>query len=222
MKFLDGLKTIIGLAGSIVTIVAPKVAPDIVGQVGEHVIGISQGVFGLLTVLGLIHKAEKANQRGAATLRGGLVLWLVLAGAGALAWILGSLAGTAQAATVGRLTSMPIGAGDSVRFVARFDVPTTTPPLDSITVRWELSTEASAKLRRFVPPFGATVTDTALFSAPPTPGGGTAGGEVRVTTWRGALSTTVIRGYQVTLAALAPPPGVSGLVFLDSAVVVNP
>lgn len=59
MKFLNGFKTIIGLVGTVVTVLVPKVTPDIVNAVGDHALAIGQGVFGLLTVLGIIHKAEK-------------------------------------------------------------------------------------------------------------------------------------------------------------------
>jgi hypothetical protein len=59
MKFLDGFKTIIGVAGSVALIVAPKIDPAIVQAVGDHAYGVAQGVFGLLTVLGVIHKREK-------------------------------------------------------------------------------------------------------------------------------------------------------------------
>lgn len=61
MKFLDGFKTIIGLVGTVVTVVAPKISPEVVQTVGEQVIGIGQGVFGLLAILGVIHRREKAK-----------------------------------------------------------------------------------------------------------------------------------------------------------------
>ena len=60
MKFLDGFKTIIGLVGTALAIVVPHVAPQVQESI-PHVIGIAQGAFGLLTVLGVIHKVEKAN-----------------------------------------------------------------------------------------------------------------------------------------------------------------
>lgn len=59
MKFLNGFKTIIGLVGSVVTVLIPKVTPDIVSAVSDHAVAVAQGVFGLLTVLGVIHKVEK-------------------------------------------------------------------------------------------------------------------------------------------------------------------
>lgn len=61
MNFLNGFKTIIGVLGSVVAIVLPKVAPGVVQAVGDQVVGIAQGVFGLLTALGIIHKVEKAQ-----------------------------------------------------------------------------------------------------------------------------------------------------------------
>lgn len=59
MKFLNGFKTFIGLAGIIITTVTTKVAPEVVAQVGSEVVGIAEGVFGLLLTLGIVHKAEK-------------------------------------------------------------------------------------------------------------------------------------------------------------------
>lgn len=59
MKFLNGFKTILGLVGTVVTVLMPKVTPDLVAGVGDHAVAIAQGVFGLLTVLGIIHKVEK-------------------------------------------------------------------------------------------------------------------------------------------------------------------
>lgn len=59
MKFLDGLKTLIGVVGTVVTVVLPKVSPAVVVAVGDHVFSVAQGVFGVLTLLGVIHKVEK-------------------------------------------------------------------------------------------------------------------------------------------------------------------
>jgi hypothetical protein len=61
MKFLDGLKTVIGVIGTVASVLIPKVTPDVVNVVGDHTMAIAQGVFGLLTVLGIIHKVEKAR-----------------------------------------------------------------------------------------------------------------------------------------------------------------
>lgn len=66
MNFLNGFKTIIGVLGTIVSVALPKVAPDVVTAIGNHAVDIAQGVFGLLTALGLIHKAEKAGLIGGA------------------------------------------------------------------------------------------------------------------------------------------------------------
>lgn len=63
MKFLDGFKTLIGLVGLIVTIVAPKISPELVNAIGAQVLWIAQGVFGLLTVLGVVHKVEKVVEK---------------------------------------------------------------------------------------------------------------------------------------------------------------
>ena len=59
MQFLNGFKTILGAAGMVVTIAAPHFAPTF-AEATPHAIGVAQGVFGLLGVLGLIHKVEKA------------------------------------------------------------------------------------------------------------------------------------------------------------------
>lgn len=61
MKFLNGFKTILGVTGTVLTILVPKIAP-VVTDAAPHAINIAQGAFGLLTVLGLIHKAEKRAQ----------------------------------------------------------------------------------------------------------------------------------------------------------------
>lgn len=61
MKFLDGFKTILGAVGLAISVIAPQ-ASDTVANVGPHAVGIAQGVFGLLAVLGVIHKAEKKTK----------------------------------------------------------------------------------------------------------------------------------------------------------------
>lgn len=63
MKFLNGFKTILGLIGTVVTVVIPAISGDVVAAVGEQVLGIAQGVFGLLAALGVIHKVEKAQAK---------------------------------------------------------------------------------------------------------------------------------------------------------------
>lgn len=63
MKFLDGWKTVIGLVGTVVTILVPKLDPNLVTGIGEHATGIVQGVFGLLAVLGIVHKTEKMSAK---------------------------------------------------------------------------------------------------------------------------------------------------------------
>jgi hypothetical protein len=62
MKFLNGFKTVIGLAGTVAAVVAPRFAPAI-NEAAPHAIAVAQGVFGLLLALGLIHKAEKASSK---------------------------------------------------------------------------------------------------------------------------------------------------------------
>lgn len=109
-------------------------------------------------------------------------------------------------------------AGDSVRFVARFNLPATSPALDSVTIRWSL-TGNSNQYRKLVAPFAATAQDTALFSAPAVAGGATIAGDLIVTTWRSNQSTPTVKVYTVNLPDLPPLPGISGLVLLDSAVV---
>lgn len=59
MKFLNGFKTVIGVIGSVVLVLAPRVSADVVQAVGDQAYGVAQGIFGLLTVLGIIHKVEK-------------------------------------------------------------------------------------------------------------------------------------------------------------------
>lgn len=59
MKFLNGFKTVIGVIGSVVLVLAPRVSADVVQAVGDQVYGVAQGIFGLLTILGIIHKVEK-------------------------------------------------------------------------------------------------------------------------------------------------------------------
>lgn len=114
-----------------------------------------------------------------------------------------------------------IFAGDSVRFVAQFTVPAQAP-VDSVVGRWSAPFNALAQFRKWTPSsLPATITDTALFAAPPTVGGGNGFGEFRITVWRGSQSTTVQKGLEITVPDLSPPLGVTGVVFLDSAVVFN-
>lgn len=127
------------------------------------------------------------------------------------------LALEAPAVTLERL-----GAGDSVRFVARFTVPAQAA-VDSVAARWQIPFNALAQFRVWTPAtLPATITDTALAAAPPQPGGGNGFGSYTVTVWRGGQSTPVVKALELTVADLPPPLGASGLVFLDSAVVINP
>lgn len=61
MKFLDGFKTVVGAVGLTVTLVAPHLAPQ-VQDIGGNAFLVAQGVFGCLTALGVIHKAEKRKK----------------------------------------------------------------------------------------------------------------------------------------------------------------
>jgi hypothetical protein len=63
MKFLNGLKTIIGLAGTVVAIALPRISPDVVSAVGDGLYHIGAGVFSTLAALGIVHKVEKATQQ---------------------------------------------------------------------------------------------------------------------------------------------------------------
>lgn len=60
MKFLNGFKTYIGLAGMVAAIIAPRLAPQI-NEAAPHVVSIAEGIFGALLALGVIHKVEKAQ-----------------------------------------------------------------------------------------------------------------------------------------------------------------
>lgn len=112
-------------------------------------------------------------------------------------------------------------AGDSVRFVARFTVPAQAA-IDSVAARWSIPFNATAQFRRWNPSsLPATITDTAYAAAPPQPGGGNGFGDYRVTVWRGGQSAIVTKPLGLTVPDLSPPLGVTGLVFLDSALVSN-
>lgn len=112
-------------------------------------------------------------------------------------------------------------AGDSVRFVARFTVPAQSP-VDSVVARWDIPFNFGAKIHRFLPTtLPATITDTVLAAATPTPGGGNGFGSLVVTVWRDGLSTAVTKGLSLTIPDVAPPLGATGVVFIDSAVVFN-
>lgn len=61
MRFLDGFKTVLGAIGVVVTVVAPKIGPELVEGALGAVNLMATGAFSLLTVLGIIHKVEKAT-----------------------------------------------------------------------------------------------------------------------------------------------------------------
>lgn len=62
MKFLNGWKTILGVAGTAATLVFPHVDPGVLGGVLDNANNVVTGAFGLLTLLGVIHKVEKAGR----------------------------------------------------------------------------------------------------------------------------------------------------------------
>lgn len=63
MKFLNGWKTILGVAGIVLPmVIAPEKAHDVI----THADSIVVGAAGLLTILGVIHKTEKASAAKAA------------------------------------------------------------------------------------------------------------------------------------------------------------
>lgn len=62
MKFLNGWKTVLGIAGSVITIVLPKVDPAVLGGALNDANNVVTGAFGLLTLLGIVHKVEKARR----------------------------------------------------------------------------------------------------------------------------------------------------------------
>ena len=61
MKFLNGFKTILGLAGTVVSVLAPRYAPAL-NEAAPHAVAVAQGAFGLLLALGVIHRVEKAGR----------------------------------------------------------------------------------------------------------------------------------------------------------------
>lgn len=61
MKFLNGFKTLIGVLGTVATVLLPKIAPGVVQAVGDAAVNVATGIFGLLGALGIIHKVEKSS-----------------------------------------------------------------------------------------------------------------------------------------------------------------
>lgn len=59
MKFLDGWKTVLGVAGCVLTVALPRAQPGVIGGILDNANNAVVGVFGLLTVLGIVHKVEK-------------------------------------------------------------------------------------------------------------------------------------------------------------------
>lgn len=66
MKFLNGWKTILGVIGTVGTVLVASGgsighAADVVVQASHHLDAVFLGVFGLLGTLGVVHKVEKAK-----------------------------------------------------------------------------------------------------------------------------------------------------------------
>lgn len=66
MKFLNGWKTITGLVGMVGTVVVsaggkPAALATTILETAGHLDSVILGVFGALTAVGLIHKAEKRS-----------------------------------------------------------------------------------------------------------------------------------------------------------------
>lgn len=59
MRFLNGWKTVLGVAGTLAGVLLPKVHPDVVSGVLGSADNVVVGAFTMLTLLGVIHKAEK-------------------------------------------------------------------------------------------------------------------------------------------------------------------
>ena len=68
MKFLNGWKTILGVVGSVATLLVSgggkigEIATTAVDVAG-HLDSVALGVFGALTALGIVHKAEKGRDK---------------------------------------------------------------------------------------------------------------------------------------------------------------
>lgn len=70
MRFLNGFKTVVGVVGSVATLLIA--GEGRVGEIGRtavevasHLESVALGVFGALAALGIIHKGEKASARKA-------------------------------------------------------------------------------------------------------------------------------------------------------------
>ena len=68
MKFLNGWKTILGVAGTVGTLLygAGGKLGAIAGsglEVAGHLDAVAMGAFGILTVLGVVHKVEKGTEK---------------------------------------------------------------------------------------------------------------------------------------------------------------
>lgn len=62
MKFLNGWKTALGVVGTLVTLVYPRVDPTVLGGALNDANNVVVGAFGLLTLLGVVHKVEKRSR----------------------------------------------------------------------------------------------------------------------------------------------------------------
>lgn len=68
MKFLNGWKTILGTVGTLGTLLlgAGGKIGQVAGtalEVAGHLDSVALGAFGVLTTLGIIHKAEKKSEK---------------------------------------------------------------------------------------------------------------------------------------------------------------
>lgn len=70
MKFLDGYKTILGIIGTVLTVVLPALGknadfvPALISNlqaIGANIPAIAAGASALLMALGIIHKVEKTK-----------------------------------------------------------------------------------------------------------------------------------------------------------------
>ena len=67
MKFLNGWKTILGVLGTVGTVLVASGGKigAIAGTaitIGGHLDSVLLGAFGILTALGIVHKAEKSKE----------------------------------------------------------------------------------------------------------------------------------------------------------------
>lgn len=106
-------------------------------------------------------------------------------------------------------------AGDSVQYRVGWTLPGAA--LDSLVVRWSLTGNTNQR-HTFIGTI--PVQDSARFAAPASiPGGALFSGDVIIEAWANSQNSAVSRTYTLTIPDVGPPPPVSNVVFLDSAVV---